>query len=134
MKSVFELKSELYFDEDIFEDMKKKALSLLKNQERGEYTQAIVLRTARGNEYCATIKNALSEECADERALLQILSSNEDTEISRILCMWQDGGVDIPSFRFRKMIYELDSANAESGIFVKTATGYAVFGLENSIK
>jgi hypothetical protein len=41
--------------------MKGKAIALLSNAEHGQYTQAIVLISACGNEYGAVIKNALSE-------------------------------------------------------------------------
>jgi cytidine deaminase len=134
MRSIFEITNKMDFDPAAFEKMKALATETLSNAKVGQYTQAIVLFSESETLYGAVIENALSQERADERELLEKLKTNGDARIRYCLCMWQDGGVDIPSFRFRKMIYELDSANAESGIFVKTATGYAVFGLENSIK
>ena len=134
MQSVFELKEELPFDEVLFENMKKKACALLEGAENGEYTQTVILRTVRGNEYSAVIKNALSKEKKEETELLEAMRVNNDTEISSILCMWHDGGVENPSLVFRKMLYALNSSNADSGIFVKTSAGYAVLRLENSLK
>ena len=53
--------------------MKKSASELLKDAETSQYTQAIVLSSVNGKEYGAAINNAVSEEKADETALLERL-------------------------------------------------------------
>ena len=111
------------FDENIFERMMNTANTALKDAECEQYTQAIVLLSTAGNEYSAVIKNALSEEKADEKVLLELLKKAEDTEIRYCLCMWQDGSVDIPSFAFRNMLCELNQKNSETLLFVMTAGG-----------
>lgn len=123
MKSVFDVKNRKPFDGDVFERMKKTALELLDAAERGPYTQAVVLLSVRGNEYGAVIQNALSEEKTDERALLARLHRAEDTAIQCVLCMWQDGGIDIPSLAFRRMLCDLNPNNTEALQFVMTTDG-----------
>ena len=134
MQSLFELKTKLPFDSNVFESMKETAVKLLYNAERGEYTQAIVLFSVTGNKYGTIIKNALSEEKLDEKSLLERLNVSNDTEIRYVLCMWQDTCIDIPSFDFRKLLYALNSKNSESLLFVMTAKGVSGIKLSTTIK
>ncbi len=134
MKTVFELNNKLQFDKDIFERMQKNASDILSNATKEEYTQAIVLLSSKGKEYSRVIKNALSQDKIDEASLLETLIAENDTYIYRVLCMWQDGGIDIPSLKFRKMLCESSSKNLESGIFVKTKDGYSVINLSVTLK
>ncbi len=134
MKSIFDVKNPLPFDGDMFEQMKKSALELLSNSEKKEYTQVIVLRSATGREYVKVLQNALSEDKKEELELIALITSATDTKIARVLCMWQDGGVDIPSFAFRQMLIQADSSNNDAGIFVSTADGFSVMRLENTMK
>lgn len=106
----------------LFEQMKRSASAILQNAEKDQYTQAIVLLSASGNEYSTIINNALSEDKNQETAFLEEIKSKQDTEIRYILCMWQDNGcIDIPSFAFRKMLCSLDERNSDSLLFVMTA-------------
>ncbi len=134
MQSIFDLKTELPFDMAVFASMKKRAEALLQNTEHEQYTQAVVLLSDTQKEYSAIIKNALSKERTDERSLLEGLKSAGDTGISYILCMWQDGSIDIPSLKFRKMLFDLNEQNARSLIFVMTKNGISGAKLENTIK
>ncbi len=134
MKSVFEVENPLPFDADVFERMKKSADGLLCKADKREYTQAIVLLSRTGREYGAVIEDALSEDKNEEKALIDSLSTANDIKVSRVLCMWQDGGIDIPSFAFRKMLLEIDPSNNDCGIFVSTADGFSVIRLENTMK
>ena len=63
MKTVFELNNGLPFDRTLFERMQKTASDILNNATKEEYTQAIVLLTSKGKEYCAVIEN----ECTNQR-------------------------------------------------------------------
>lgn len=110
-------------DSAIFERLKKKAIDLLSNTEKNQYTQAIVVLSTTGNEYSAIIRNALSEEKANEESLLQNLRETNDNEICFILCMWQDEHIDIPSFAFRKSLLSLNEKNSEAMLFVMTTAG-----------
>ena len=136
MQTLFELKTDikLPYDEKIFEKMKETALNLLNNEEKDEYTQAIVLFSATANEYGITVKNAMSKEKTEEAALLEKLKAASDTEIDYVLCMWQDKNIDIPSYSFREMLCELDKKNAECLIFVMTADGIGAVKLVSTMK
>ena len=134
MKSVFDIKESLMFDAVVFEQMKRSASSLLAGAKDNKYTQVIVLLTEAGGEYGKVVVNALSEDKAEEKALLERLSEAKDTVVTRVLCMWQDGGIDLPSMKFRKLLCELDPKNSESGIFVITADGFSVIKTENTMK
>ena len=118
--SLFELKNKLAVDMNLFEKMKKTAVNLLKESEKGQYTQAVVLLSSLGNEYGAIIKDATAEEKNNETALLEKLKAAEDTEIQYILCMWKGYCIDISSYAFRKMLLSLNQKNAETVIFVLT--------------
>ena len=128
------MENKLMFDSDIFEKMMGTARDILNNAEKGEYTQAIVLLSANGAEYAALIKNALSKDKSDEKALLERLTVANDTEIEYLLCVWQNGGIDLPSYRFREMLYETDQRNTECKIFVLTQNGTSVVKLEKKMK
>lgn len=134
MESLFDLTAKISFDENTFANMRKTAIELLHNTEKGQYTQAIVLSTAAGNEYSAVINNALSEEKTDETDLLEKLKEVEDTNIRYVLCIWQDNSIDIPSFAFRNMLYTLNSKNSDSLLFVMTDNGVSVMKLSASMK
>ena len=134
MRSMFELKTEAIIDMAVFERMKEKAIKLLSDTEDGQYTQAIVLLSASGNEYGAVIKNALSEEKVDEAFLIQKIKEAKDTEIRCALCMWSDRAIDLPSFAFRKLIFNLNSKNSETALFVMTADGASAIKLSATMK
>ena len=123
MQSLFELKTKITFDSDVFDNMKEMAIKLLYNTESGKYTQAIVLFSATGNKYSTIIRNACSKEKTEETSLIERLKIAEDTELRYVLCVWQDNSIDIPSFAFRKMLCTLNPKNSESLLFVMTAEG-----------
>ncbi len=126
MQTIFELKTEIPFDLNIFENMRETAVKLLTAAEHGQYTEAIVLFSGTGNQYSAIIKNALSKEKTDETSWLEKLKAANDTEIHYVLCMWQvDNCIDIPSFAFRELLCSLNPKNSESLVFVMTAKGVA---------
>lgn len=134
MQSIFELKTKITLDLTVFEHMKETAMELLSNAEKIQYTQAIVLLSAAGNEYSAIIKNALSEEKTDEASLLRKMKEAKDDEICCVLCMWQDKCIDIPSFAFRKLLFALNPKNSEASLFVMTADGVSEIKLSSTMK
>ena len=116
----------------VFNKMKALASEILQGAEKGQQTRAMVLLSATGAEYCAVIKNVPSEYETDEKKLLENLKG--DTEITYLLCMWQNGCIDLPPFAFRKLLCELNSKNLDCGIFVMTDSGYSIRKLSNSMK
>ena len=134
MKTVFDLKTELQFDVNAFEQMKDTAKGLLSGVEKTQYTQAIVLLSSKGKEYGAVIGNAISKDKAEEEALLKRLKDACDTEVCYLLCMWEDGNIDLPSIGFRKMLCEASAKNTETQIFVMTQNGAALKKLGSTMK
>ena len=134
MRSLFELKTKLTVDMSVFEQMKKTAEIELSKAETGQYTQSVVLLSAKGNEYSTLIKDALSKEKSDETALLKRIKDLNDTEIRYALCLWQDGGLDIPSYWFRESLCTLDLKNTETLLFVMTADGIGGIKVSTTMK
>lgn len=134
MQPLFELKNKKAVDLSVFDKMKKAAAELLADAEIGNYTQAIVLCSATGNQYGAVINDPLSKEKEDEKNLIERLRTANDTEISFALCMWQDKGIDIPSYAFRDLICSLNSKNADSLLFVMTEDGVSGIKLSATMK
>ena len=134
MQSIFELKTNPILDLTVFERMKKTAMELLSNAENSPYTQAIVLLSAAGNKYGSIIKNALSQEKADEASLLRKIKEAKDDEICCVLCMWQDKCIDLPSFAFRELLFTLNPKNSEASLFVMTADGISAIKLSTTLK
>lgn len=83
------------------------------------YSQKIAFLSSKGNIYNATIKNALNKSHIDEIQLLEILKSNNDTEIKQIVCKWLNGGFDLPSYAFRELLVELNSNNINATMLVQ---------------
>ena len=123
MKTLFELATKSIANLTILDSMKKTAIDLLSDAENNQYTQAIVLRSSKGNEYSTIVRNALSEEKSDEESLFRKIQEAKDLEIGFVLCMWQDKCLDIPSFAFRKQLLGLNEKNTETTVFVMTAGG-----------
>ena len=135
MQTLFELKTKLPVDMDVFKQMEKIAEAELSKAEPGRYTQAVVLLSNTGNEYSTLIKNALSKEKADETAFLEEIKNVNDTEICYVLCMWQaDKCIDIPSFDFRKLLCSLNPKNTEALLFVMTANGVSGIKVSTTMK
>ena len=135
MQTLFELKTKLTIDMAVFEQMKKTAEAALSKAATGQYVQAVVLLSAKENEYSTLIKNALSKEKADETAFLEGIKNVNDTEICYVLCMWQaDKCIDIPSFDFRKLLCALNPKNTEALLFVMTDNGVSGIKVSTTMK
>ena len=132
--SLFELKNPIAVDMCLFEKMKKTATELLRDAEEGQHTQAVVLFSTQGNEYGRVIKDTIAEDISDEMALIESLKAADDTEIKYILCMWQGNAIDIPSYRLRKMLCELNCQNAESLLIVMTFDGISGLKVAKTMK
>ena len=134
MQSIFEFKTHIPFDADRFGITKKVAKEVLENAEKCEYTQAIALHTSSGKNYCAVIFNATSKDKIEEKALLELMKNDGSTRVESVLCMWQDGCIDVPSFAFRKMLCDADGQNSDATVFVMTKDGPAAVKLESIMK
>ena len=134
MHTLFELNTKIDVDAAAFERMMNAAEAELSKAEKSQYIQAIVLLSVRENEYSTLIKNALSKEKSDETALLKRIKDLNDTEIRYALCLWQDGGIDIPSYWFRKSLCTLDPKNTETLLFVMSTDGIGGIKVSTTMK
>ena len=134
MHTLFELNTKIDADVAAFERMMNAAEAELSKAEKSQYIQAIVLLSVKGNEYSTLIKNALSKEKSDETALLKRIKDLNDTEIRYALCLWQDGGIDIPSYWFRKSLCTLDPKNTETLLFVMSTDGIGGIKVSTTMK
>ena len=134
MHTLFELNTKIDVDAAAFERMMNVAEAELSKAEKSQYIQAIVLLSVKGNEYSTLIKNALSKEKSDETALLKRIKDLNDTEIRYALCLWQDGGIDIPSYWFRKSLCTLDPKNTETLLFVMSTDGIGGIKVSTTMK
>ena len=134
MHTLFELNTKIDVDAAAFERMMNAAEAELSKTEKSQYIQAIVLLSVKGNEYSTLIKNALSKEKSDETALLKRIEDLNDTEIRYALCLWQDGGIDIPSYWFRKSLCTLDPKNTETLLFVMSTDGIGGIKVSTTMK
>ena len=131
--SLFEIKHPLPFDVDRFEKMYRAAKDALKKAVVEANTQVIVLWSAKGSIYSEVITNALTKDQKEETVLLDRLRAARDTEICRVLCMWYDGEIDIPSFAFRERLVEINPSNRTAGVFVRTREGDSVIQLAGTV-
>ena len=139
MHTLFELNTKIDVDAAAFERMMNAAeaelsKAELSKAENSQYIQAIVLLSVKGNEYSTRIKNALSKEKSGETALLKRIKDLNDTEIRYALCLWQDGGIDIPSYWFRKSLCTLDPKNTETLLFVMSTDGIGGIKVSTTMK
>ena len=134
MHTLFELNTKIDVDAAAFERMMNAAEAELSKAEKSQYIQAIVLLSVKGNEYSTLIKNALSKEKSDETALLKRIKDLNDTEIRYALCLWQEGGIDIPSYWFRKSLCTLDPKNTETLLFVMSTDGIGGIKVSTTMK
>ena len=70
------------------------------------------------------LKSSIEAEGAMK--VLLDMKKNEDAKIERLICMWHDGCVDVPSFAFREALLSIDSANLSTQMLLNGLTGYIV--------
>ena len=51
---------------------------------------------------------------------------NGESKIERVVCMWHDGSIDLPSFAFREALVAVESGNLLAKILLNGSNGYAV--------
>jgi len=74
----------------------------------------LLLRTAKGNIY----HRYISDLSADT-GLIDELVKNEDTCVTEMVCMTENGGLDIGNFRFRDRLFDLDERNGSTKLLLQ---------------
>lgn len=80
--------------------------------------RAVVAMSEKGDLY-----NILASDFTEEDVLLQKMTENSDTAISKILCVFKGGGLEIPSYHLRKALCELNEKNMDTEILLRGADG-----------
>ena len=87
----------------------------------------VVMLTAKGSVVCIPFQNLISsiDDNGVVKGLIEI-KKNEDAKIDRIICMWHEGSIDLPSFAFREALLSVNDANLSTKILLNGSTGYIV--------
>ena len=84
--------------------------------------QVVVVKTAQDNVY-AFANDVLSKGEKDERTFLKGLCDKGETELAYVVCVWKNGGVEIPAMHFLRRILEADPKNAKAHLAVEGENG-----------
>ena len=84
-----------------------------------------VLYTRGGN-----VRTVLNDSFQKE---LDAMASDGDRVVEKLIAMWKDCGVDLPSFAFRKALLALDAANADAEILIMTDSGFCARYLKKTM-
>lgn len=63
----------------------------------------------------------------------ETLAEKNDTAIEAVLGMWEDGCVDIISYKLREKLIALDERNRETLLVLQGQTGYVVRTVDASV-
>ncbi len=91
----------------------------------------VVMLTAKGSVACVPFQDLNSAIDAEGavKALLEI-KKNEDSKIERLICMWHEGSIDLPSFAFREALLSVDRTNFSAQMLLNGSNGYIVKTVE----
>lgn len=91
--------------------------------------QVVVVKTAQDNVY-AFANDVLSKGEEDESTFLRELCDKGETELAYVVCVWKNGGVEIPAMHFLKLILETDPKNSKTRLAVEGKNGIEERALE----
>lgn len=127
-------KTKIFAEPGAFEPMIKQAEALI---EAGGFkgnrcANAIVVMTAKGNIFGAVTEDGRKyyESCADK--VFEQLADSQETEVKRIVCLWDGGPLDISSHYFRKKLYDLNKNNKNAEVLLGAENGYHIRALEQA--
>ena len=87
----------------------------------------VVMLTAKGTVYSVSFQNGHSAIEAEGVIKLFIeKKKNSDAKIERLICMWHDGSIDLPSFAFREALVAIDSKNLSTQMLLNGLRGFVV--------
>jgi len=96
--------------------------------------QAVAAQAESGAVYCFANHAVTAGGAEDETAFIKELSEKGDTQISRMVCVWQRGlALDVPSARFREALLNLDPANCGAELLLRTGEGCRVMSVEETM-
>ncbi|MGM9597416.1 MAG: helix-turn-helix domain-containing protein [Eubacteriales bacterium] len=106
--------------ESLLDHAKKAAESLTDGQ-------VVVMLTEKGNIYSIKFKD--TDSAIDGEGVFKLLldmKKRSDARIERLVGMWHDGSIDMPSFAVRKYLVDVDRKNLFAGILMNGIESYVV--------
>ena len=105
-----------------WDELLARAQSLLCDTEKDG--QVVLAQTYGGKIYHqTTAKSALTEQ----------LKQENDTAVEKMLCVWHNGSVDIPSFLLRDQLYKTNQKNLRMKMLLQGADSFVVKTLEQTL-
>ncbi|HIT34305.1 MAG TPA: hypothetical protein IAC31_06755 [Candidatus Faecousia intestinigallinarum] len=83
--------------------------------------QAVAVLTG-NNRYCQASGNPMEDW---EAGLAETLAMEQDARVRYLVCMWEDGTLDVPSARLRALLMA-SAENQETQVLLQGAQGYTV--------
>ncbi len=114
----------------IYEKLEATARSLTKKLTKEK--QAVALLSKNGRIYSAVQNISAGEE--EIELVLSELQENKDTAVLSVICMFDSGDVDLPSYAFRKVLLRLNAMNKNTGIYLKGQSGYIEKRLKDTMR
>lgn len=87
----------------------------------------VVMLSAKGTIYSVSFQNGHSAiEAEGVMKLFIEKKKNSDAKIERLICMWHDGSIDLPSFAFREALVVAEGSNLSAKMLLSGLNGYVV--------
>lgn len=94
----------------------------------------VVMLTAKGTVYSVSFQNGYSAiEVEGVMKLFIEKKKNSDAKIERLICMWHDGSIDLPSFTFREALVAAEGSNLSAKMLLSGLNGYVVKTIKASM-
>ena len=96
---------------------------------------AVVMLTAKGNVQSISFRSMRTACDADAAFEYLIeLKKKGDSKIKRIVAMWSSGGIDMPSFAFRKVLLKVDESNASAEMLLVGLKSFVVKDVRSTMR
>ena len=83
-----------------------------------EYHQCLILKTEQGEKLysfnCSSVKDLIEQSC-------EAIINEKINVVTKIVCMWSGKHIDVPSYKFMKMLCDLNNKNKETQILLRGA-------------
>ena len=87
----------------------------------------VVMLSAKGTIYSVSFQNGHSAiEAEGVMKLFIEKKKNSDAKIERLICMWHDGSIDLPSFAFREALVVAEGSNLSAKMLLSGLNGHVV--------
>jgi len=104
-----------------YDTIVKKGQDIVKKIMNNNMKQVLVVQTT-GNKIYESIIDLSSDTEVEEQKLLNAIGKND--AVIRLVCCWNDGSFDMPSYHFRKKLCELNGNNEKTQMLLKGENRY----------